>query len=135
MAGLTGLLGVLASVFQKTFLAVQQLCDSAGWSSFFFYPSQLRLQNCIQTEKNSSSLSGSPLVLHLQRDKPVSQAPGMGTAFPPLPVFSLLYPASWHDLEDVLLNNTPSRDGSYPHQLTSVLISCKMPQNKEEGSF
>lgn len=48
---------------------------------------------------------------------------------------SLFHPSSWQGPEDVLPLNTSSRDGCYPHQLTSVLISCKLPQNKGEASF
>lgn len=79
-------------------------------------------------------MTGSPLVLDVERVKPVSQAIGTCTALPPLPACSLS-PASWHDLEDVLPHNTLSRDTYYPHQLTVVLISCKMLENKEESSF
>lgn len=37
--------------------------------------------------------------------------------------------------EDVLPLHTPSRNGCYPHQLTSGLISCNFPQNKGEALF
>lgn len=78
---------------------------------------------------------GSPLLPHLEKYKPVSHVPGICTALPLLTAPFFFHAASWHSLEDVLPHSTPSRDGSYPHQLTLVLISCKLPQDKEETSF
>lgn len=48
---------------------------------------------------------------------------------------SLFPPPRQQGTEDVLPLNTGSRDGCYPHQLTAVLISCKLPPNKGEALF